>query len=173
MQRNTREDVSIPGNVFDCQPAQRAPEELHNDSRNLATPSGIQRREGIEKSGSEEPFQSIPLPCFSVRARERVWTTANCVKSLTHHAADIRTCTQSGMTIPSDPSSAMHLGKFPNHTECQSWTVNFRTEVCSKARNPTLALQWIKEIEAPKSLDDLITPNSITGKDFLDYEELD
>ena len=36
-----------------------------------------------------------------------------------------------------------------------------------------LALQWIKGIEAAKSLDDLITPKSITGKDFLDYEELD
>ena len=33
--------------------------------------------------------------------------------------------------------------------------------------------QWIKEIEAAKSLDDLITPKSITGEDFVDYEELD
>ena len=63
--------------------------------------------------------------------------------------------------------------KFPDHTEFQSWIVNFRTEVCSKANNPTLALQWIKEIEATKSLDDLITPTSITSKDFPDSEELD
>ena len=35
-----------------------------------------------------------------------------------------------------------------------------------------LALQWMKEIEAAKSLDDLITPKSISGKDFPDYEEL-
>ena len=34
-------------------------------------------------------------------------------------------------------------------------------------------MQWIKEIEAAKSLDDLNTPKSITGKDFHDYEELD
>ena len=34
-------------------------------------------------------------------------------------------------------------------------------------------MQWIKEIEATKSLDDLITPKSITGKDFTDCEELD
>ena len=46
------------------------PEELHNDSRNLA-PSGIQGREGIAKSGSEGPLQSVPLPCFSVRARKK------------------------------------------------------------------------------------------------------
>ena len=36
-----------------------------------------------------------------------------------------------------------------------------------------LALQWIKEIEAAKSLDDLITPKSITAKNFPDYDELD
>ena len=63
--------------------------------------------------------------------------------------------------------------KFPDRTHFQSWIVNFRTEVCSKAKNPTLALQWIKEIEAAKSLDDVITPKLITGKDFPDYDELD
>ena len=67
----------------------------------------------------------------------------------------------------------MHLGKFPDHTEFQSWIVNFRTEDCSKAKIPTLAVQWIKEIEAAKSLDDLITPKSTTGKVSPDYEELD
>ena len=67
----------------------------------------------------------------------------------------------------------MHLEKFPDHTEFQSWTVNFRAEVCSKAKNPTRALQWIKGIEAAKSLDDLNTPKSITGKEFPDFEELD
>ena len=39
--RNTRENMSIHGNVSDCQHAQRDPDELHNYSRNLATPSGI------------------------------------------------------------------------------------------------------------------------------------
>ena len=80
---------------------------------------------------------------------------------------------KSGMAIPNYPSWEMHQGKFPDHTEFQSWVVNFRVEVCAKAKNPTLAWQWIKEIEASKSLDDLITPKSMTGKDFLDYEELD
>ena len=51
--------------------------------------------------------------------------------------------------------------------------MNFRVEVCAKAKNPALALQWIKDIEVAKSLDHLITPKSITGKDFPDYEELD
>ena len=61
-------------------------------------------------------------------------------------------------------------GKIPDHAEVDC---DFRTEVCSKAKNPTRALQWIKEIEAAKSLDDLISTKSISGKDFPDYEELD
>ena len=51
--------------------------------------------------------------------------------------------------------------------------MNFQIEACSKAKNPTLALQWTKGIEAAKPLDDLITSKSITGKAFPDYEELD
>ena len=31
----------------------------------------ILRKQGIENSGSEEPLQSIPLPCFSVRSRRK------------------------------------------------------------------------------------------------------
>ena len=40
--------------------------------------------------------------------------------------------------------------------------MNFQTEVCSKAKNPMLALQWIKENE-----------KSITGNNFSDYVGLD
>ena len=69
--REIHEDLSFPGNVFDCQPARRDPDELRNTSKNLATSSGTLRREGIEKSGSEEPLTSIHLPCFQVRAREK------------------------------------------------------------------------------------------------------
>ena len=117
-------------------------------------------------------MQSIPLPCFHERAMEKSPDDRNFPMSMTNHATGIGTCTQSGMTIPSYPSSEMHLGKFPDHKEFQSRIVNFRTEVCSKAKNPMLALQWIKEIEVAKSLHDLFTPKSITGKDFPDYEEL-
>ena len=71
MLRNTRVDMSILGHFFDCQHARRDPDELHNDSRNLATILATLRTEGIEKSGSEEPLQSIPISCFSVRARQK------------------------------------------------------------------------------------------------------
>ena len=165
MQRNTREDLSVPGDVSDCQPARCDPDELQNKSKKLEILSVNLRRGGIEKR--------IPLPYFQERARTYGLDDRNCLMSMTNHAAGIGTCTQSGMKISSYPSSEMHLVKFPDHTEFQSWIVNFRTEVCSMAKKPMLALQWIKEIEVAKSLDDLITPKPITGRNFPDYEELD
>ena len=144
MQRNSREDMSIPGSVFDCQLARHVPGESYNDSRNLAASSGLQRREGIEKSVREKRLQPMLLPCFSRRAMEKSLDDRNCLKSMAHHAPGFWTCTQSGMINPSGPSSEMHLGIFPDHTEFQCWIANFRMEVCSEAKNPTRALQWIK-----------------------------
>ena len=72
MLRNTRENMSITGNVFLI--VNMLDEILMNytiDSRNLAISLAILRTEGIENSGSEEPLQSIPLPCLPVRARRK------------------------------------------------------------------------------------------------------
>ena len=85
--------MSIPGNAFDRQHAQRDPDELHNDSRNLATSLVILRKEGVENSGSEEPLQSILLPCFSVRARKKSRRQIS-LMSMTNHAVGIWTCAQ-------------------------------------------------------------------------------
>ena len=60
-------------------------------ARNLAASSGIQRREGIEKSGSEKPLQPIHLLCFSGKAKEKSLDDSNCLKSMTHHTAGIGT----------------------------------------------------------------------------------
>ena len=62
MLRNTRQDMSIPGNFFGCQHARRDRDELHNDSRNLATLLEYSENR-IWKSESEEPLQSTPLSC--------------------------------------------------------------------------------------------------------------
>ena len=43
------------------------------------------------------------------------------------------TCSHSGMMdYPRFPTSEMHLGKFSDSMEFQSWKANFKTEVCSK-----------------------------------------
>ena len=55
------------------------------------------------------------------------------------------------------PISEMHLGKFPDSMEFQSWKVNFKTEVCSKTADVHLTMHWDKEVEIAKSIDELVT----------------
>ena len=54
------------------------------------------------------------------------------------------------------PISEMHLGKFPDSMEFQSWQVNFKTEVCSESADPRLTMHRIKEVEIAKSIDELV-----------------
>ena len=73
---------------------------------------------------------------------------------------------------PRYPISEMHLGKFPDSLEFQSWKVNFKTEVCAISPFPHITMHWIKEVEIAKSMDYLMTSQSITGRrDFPDYED--
>ena len=75
---------------------------------------------------------------------------------------------------PRFPISELHLGKFPNSLEFESWKVNFKTEVCSKTGDPHLTMHWIKEVEIAKSIDELMTSRSIVGRtDFPDNDMLD
>ena len=56
----------------------------------------------------------------------------------------------------------------------QSWKVNFETEVCSTSADLHLTMLWIKEVEIAKSIDDLLTSQSTTGRrDFSNYDMLD
>ena len=98
--------MSISGDVSDCQPARDNPGELRNNSKNLETSSGSLRREGFEKRGNEEQLQSIPLPCFQVKASTYGLDGRSCRTSMTNHAAGIGTCAQSG----NDNSELCFLG---------------------------------------------------------------
>ena len=72
------------------------------------------------------------------------------------------------------PFSEVHLGKFPDSLEFPIWKVNFKTEVRSKSADPHLTMQWIKEVETAKSIDELVTSRSILERtDFPDYNMLD
>ena len=78
----TREEVSIPGNIFACQPVRQNPDDFYNDSRNLATSSRRNRRGGKGKSDSGEPVQAMLIPCCQEREREqekrsRQWRLSN------------------------------------------------------------------------------------------------
>ena len=89
--------------------------------------SRILRIERSENSGSEEPSQSIPLPCFSVRARRKSLDDKISLMSTNNHALGIWTCTELAWQFRVFSDS---LGE-----KNQSWIVNFRAEVCVKARD--------------------------------------
>ena len=75
---------------------------------------------------------------------------------------------------PRFPILELHLAKFPDSMEFQSWKVNFRTEVCVRTAEPQVTMLWIKEVEIAKSIDVLMTSRSITRRhDLPDYDMLD
>ena len=72
------------------------------------------------------------------------------------------------------PISELHLGKFPDSMEFQSWKVNIKPELCSKSADPDLRMLWSKEIEIAKSIGELMTSQSIVVRThFPDYDMLD
>ena len=78
------------------------------------------------------------------------------------------------MEYPRFTISEMPLGKFPDSMEVESWTANFKTEVCAKTANPQITMSWITEVEKAKSIDESSTSQSILGRtDYPDCEMLD
>ena len=123
------------------------------------SPLGIQRREGIEKIGSWRTIENRTFTLLFGKSKD----DRNCLDKVCDPPCrgywDLHSMwhDNSELSILGDES-----GKCPHYTEFQSYC-NFRKEVCSKAKNPLLALKWTKEIAAAKSLDDLITPTSRTA----------
>ena len=78
------------------------------------------------------------------------------------------------MEYPRFPISELHLAKFPDSMEFESWKVNFKTEVCAKTANRQITMSWITEVERAKSIDESSTSKSILGRtDIQDCEMLD
>ena len=77
------------------------------------------------------------------------------------------------MKNPRYSISELHLGKFPDRVDFQRWKVNFKTELCANSLRPTITMPWIKEVEIARSIDDLLTSQSLEGKVFTDFEMLD
>ena len=68
------------------------------------------------------------------------------------------------MDNPRIPQSELNLGKFPDSLEFQSLKVNFRTVVCQRTADPQITVHWFKEVEIEKSIDELVTSQSIVGQ---------
>ena len=115
MPRNTRENMSILGNVFDCQQARRDPEELHNDSRNLTTPSGID--DDVEDSEKRRNWEQWERRAIAINTFTLLFSKSEEKKSRRQNKSHVYDYTcfgysdlySSGMTIPSYLTSGMHL----------------------------------------------------------------
>ena len=83
-------------------------------------------------------------------------------------AVGIGTCTRS-MTIPSYLSFGDASAKIP--LKFQTLDREFPSSSLRKSEESRARIAVDQEIEATSSLKDLISPTSITGKDFSDYEE--
>ena len=71
------------------------------------------------------------------------------------------------MDYPRFPISELHLGKIPGLIGI-SKQVNFKAAVRANSVLSLITMHWIKEVEIAKSMDDLMTSQSITGRrDFL------
>ena len=66
------------------------------------------------------------------------------------------------MDYPRIPILELHLAKFLDSVEFQSWKINFRTEVCLGTADLQVTILWIKEVEIAKSIQELVTSRSIT-----------
>ena len=109
-----------------------------------------------------EPLNtSIPLPHFQSGG------------GMLNHTGG--TCSQSGLIdCPRFTVSELQLVKFLDSMNFQSWKVNFKTEVSLKTAGPQITMLWIKEVEIAKSIDELMTSRSITGRrNFPDHDMLD
>ena len=114
--------------------SRRTTSALFNNSKNFATSSQELRPDSEgntkrpEREMRREPQNSsIPVPRFQSRG------------GLLNHTGG--TYSHSGMIdYPRFPISELHVGKFPDTMEFQSWKVNFKTEVCSKSADPHLTM---------------------------------
>ena len=68
------------------------------------------------------------------------------------------------MEYPRFPISELHLEKFPDSMEFESWKVNFKTEVWSKTANPQITMSWITEVEKAKSMTNRVHRNQFLGE---------
>ena len=180
MPRNTRENMSIPGNVLivnmldetlmNCTLIQ----EIWQHHRESLMMSRILRTAGIEKSESEEPLQSIPLLCLTARARQkksRRWKSVFCLWFVTMPRVlgpVLKVAWQFRVISP-----RRCIWKIPWPNGISKLDREFPSRSLRKSEESRARIAVDQEIEAISLLKDLINPKSLTGEDFSNYEESD
>ena len=165
---HTRNSTGIPGDIFEGLLAREGqPSAILENSRNLSSrrirpeSTGVTMTPEREMKRELQNSSSIHVACF--HRGDGVFDHTGGTYS--HNGV---------VDYPRFPISEMHLGKFSDSMEFQSWKVNFKTEECSRTADPHLTMQWIKEVEIAKSIDEIMTSRSFVGRtDFPDYDMLD
>ena len=138
--RDTQHCMGTSGNVFERPPAQEGlSSTMFNNSNNLASSSQELRRDTSGTTRRRESEMKRESLSTSIHPTSKVE-----VGMLNHTGG---TLSHSGMIDnPRFQISELHLGKFPNPMEFQSWKVNFKTEVCTRTADPQITMHWIKEV---------------------------
>ena len=155
--------------VFERLPAREGqPHNISKESQNLASSS-----RGVKPKLSEHTMTTGSKRRPEQQDLSNSRNILHCGDGISRHTGG--TYSHGGMMeYPRFPISKLHLAKFPDSMEFESWKVNFQTEVCAKTANPQITMSWITEVEKAKSIDESSTSQSIFGRtDFPDCEMLD
>ena len=150
---STRDTVGISGNVFERQPAQQGhPQDHFGNSVNLASSC-----RGVKPKFTEHTMTKGS----KMRPEQQDLSNSRNVR----HTGG--TYSHGGMMeYPRFSISELHLAKFPDSMEFQSWKVNFKTELCAKTANPQITMSWITKVEKANSIDELMTSQTIVGEEI-------
>ena len=160
--RSTNNFTGIMGIVFERPLAQEGQSStIFNNSKNLASSSQDVRLDVSETASRDMKRESLNTPIQPSHFQNRSDTSG--------------TYSQVGMMdYPRVPFTERNLGKCPDSMQLQSWKLNSRTEFCMRTAEHQVTMQWIKEVEVARSIDELVTSRSITGQhNFLDFDMLD
>ena len=159
---DTRNIMGVSGNVFERPCAQEGQSStFFNNSNSLASSSQELR------------------PDTTTRRRERVkWKENRWIRQSLYSISKVEVAwwilSQWYDAFSETSISEMHLGKFQDSMEFQSWKANFKNEVCTRTAKPQITMHWIKEVKIAKSIDELMTSRSIVVRtDFPDFDTLD
>ena len=154
--RNTQNCSGVMGNVFERPPVQEGlPSTIFHNSKNLASSSLDMRPDISETARREMKRESLNTPIESPHFQSRSRMLNHTGGTYSHNRM---------MDYPRIPIWELHLAKFLDPLEFQSWKINFRTKVCIRTAHPQVRMLWIKQVEIDKSIDQLVTSRSITGQ---------
>ena len=105
-------------------------------------------RASISKAPTAVPNSFIPTTTLPIESTDSTVTIPDCGK---------RKKRQDDATI---------IDRWLQPTAFRSWTISFKSEVCHSSQYPRAAVLY-------KSIDDLITSASVTGRPIPDFENLD